>query len=134
MCWKLKLAGLNWIKYIACMGKPREAMDGSERPPPPRAMTVKLKGYGTKIKFIRAHRCLSGKNIYINKDLTKDTHDVLLKIKKDCVEGVAVYIVDGCVLIWPCSIANSRKVYRIVKSDDLKCYGLNKTSPNTVQF
>ena len=90
------------------VGKPREAVDGSERPPPPRAMTVKLKGYGTKIKFIKAHRGLRGKNIYINKDLTKDTHDFLLKIKKDCVEGVAVYIVDGCVLIWPVSRTQER--------------------------
>lgn len=77
------------------VGKPGEAVDGSERPPPPRAITVKLKGYGTKIKFMRAHRGLRGKNIYINKDLTKDTHDFLLQIKKDYVEGVAVYIVDG---------------------------------------
>ena len=90
------------------VGKPREAVEGSERPPPPRPMTVKLKGYDTKIKFIKAHRCLSGKNIYINKDLTKDTHDFLLKIKKDCVEGVAVYIVDGCVLIWPVSRTQER--------------------------
>ena len=90
------------------VGKPREAVDGSERPPPPRAMTVKLKGYGTKIKFIKAHRGLRGKNIYINKDLTKDTHDFLLQIKKDCVEGVAVYIVDGCVLIWPVSRTQER--------------------------
>lgn len=90
------------------LGKPREAVDGSERPPPPRAITVKLKGYGTKIKFMRAHRGLRGKNIYINKDLTKDTHDFLLQIKKDCVEGVAVYIVDGCLLIWPVSRTQER--------------------------
>ena len=90
------------------VGKPREALDGSERPPPPRAMTVKLKGYGTKIKFIKAHRGLRGKNIYINKDLTKDTHNFLLQIKKDCVEGVAVYIVDGFVLIWPVSRTQER--------------------------
>ena len=43
------------------VGKPREAVDGSERPPPPRAMTVKLKGYGTKIKFMKAHRGLRRK-------------------------------------------------------------------------
>ena len=71
-------------------------------------MTVKLKGHGTKIKFMTAHRGLRGKNIYINKDLTKDTHDFLLQIKKDCVEGVAVYIVDGCVLIWPVSRTQER--------------------------
>ena len=90
------------------VGKPREAVDGSERPPSPRAKTVKLKGYGTKIKFIKAHRGLRGKNIYINKDLTKDTHNFRLQIKKDCVEGVAVYIVDGFVLIWPVSRTQER--------------------------
>ena len=90
------------------VGKPREVVEGSERPPPPRTMIVKLKGYGTKSKFMKAGRGLRGKNIYINKDLTKDTHDFLLQIKTDCVEGVAVYIVDGCVLIWRVSRIQER--------------------------
>ena len=79
---------------------------------------------------MKARRGLRGKNIYINEDLTKDNHDFLLQTKKDCGFGVAVYTVDGCVLA---RCANSRKVYRIVKSDDLKRFGLEKKAPNTVQ-
>lgn len=40
-----------------CVGKPREAEVGSENSPP-RAMIVKLSGYGTKVKFMRARRGL----------------------------------------------------------------------------
>ena len=69
------------------VGKPREAVDGSERPPPPRAITVKLKGYGTKIKFMRAHRGLRGKNIYINKDLTKTPMTSFYKLRRIASKG-----------------------------------------------
>ena len=40
-----------------CVGKPREAEVGSENSPP-RAMILKLSGYGTKVKFMRARRGL----------------------------------------------------------------------------
>ena len=41
------------------VGKPREAEAGSENSPP-RAMIVKLSGYGTKVKFMKARRVLRG--------------------------------------------------------------------------
>ena len=108
----------------------REAVDSSERLPPPRAMIVKLSSYGTRIKAMRARHGLRGKNIYINEHLTKFNHDFRLQFKKDCPEGVAVYTVDECVLA---RCASLRKVYRIARYDDLKSYGLNKKVPNTVQ-
>ena len=80
---------------------------------------------------MKACRGLGGEGIYINEDLTKENHDFLLQIKKDCAEGVAVYIVDGSVLA---RCANSRNVYRIVESDGLERYCLNKEALNTVQF
>ena len=75
------------------VGKPRESVDVSERTPPPR----ELKSHGTKSKFMKARRGLRGKNIYTDKDFTKDNHDFLLQIKKDCAKGIAVYPADGCV-------------------------------------
>ena len=33
-----------------------------------------------------ACRGLGGESIYINEDLTKENHDFLLQIKKDCAE------------------------------------------------
>ena len=59
------------------VGKPREAEVGSENSPPG-AMIVKLSGYSTKVKFMKAPRGLRGKEIYINEDLTKVNHDFLL--------------------------------------------------------
>ena len=41
------------------VGKPREAEAGSKNSPP-RAMTVKLSGYGTKVKFMKVRRGLRG--------------------------------------------------------------------------
>ena len=81
------------LDRVQRVGKSRESVDGSERTPPPR----ELKSYGTKIKFMKARRGLRGKNIYIDEDLTKDNHDFLLQIKKDCAKGIAVYTADGCV-------------------------------------
>ena len=54
----------------------------------PRAMIVKLSGYFTKLKFMRAKRNLSGKRIYINEDLTKINHRLLLNVKELCSQGV----------------------------------------------
>ena len=82
------------------------------------------------IEYI-ACRGLGGESIYINEDLTKENHDFVLQIKKDCAEGVAVCIVDRCVLA---RCAKSRKFYRIVKSDGLERYCLSKEALNTVQF
>ena len=79
--------GRDEVDRVHRVGKPREAVDGGVRPPPPRAMIVKLKSYGTKIKFMKARRSLRGKNIYINEDLTKDNHDFLLQIKKTAPKG-----------------------------------------------
>ena len=78
--------------------KPREAEVGSENSPP-RAMIVKLSGYGTNVKFMKARRGLRGKQIYINEDLTKVNYDFLLQVKKSCIDGVAVYNVDGNVMV-----------------------------------
>ena len=41
------------------VGKPREAEAGSKNSPP-RAMIVKLSGYGTKVKFMKVRRGLRG--------------------------------------------------------------------------
>lgn len=92
---------------------------------PPRAMIVKLSGYGTKVKFMKARRGLRGKQIYINEDLTKLNHDFLLRVKKSCVDGVAVYNVDGNVMA-KCS--TTKRVYRIDKIDDLKSHGFFQNS------
>ena len=53
--------GRDELDRVHRVGKPSEAVDGSERPPPPRAMIDKLKGCGTKIKFLKARRGLREK-------------------------------------------------------------------------
>lgn len=121
--------GRDEIDRAHRLGKPREAVVGGENPPP-RAMIVKLSGYGTKLKFMKARRSLRGKQIYINEDLTKAYHDFLLRVKNCCVDGVAVYIVDGNVMA-RCS--TTERVYRIDKIYDLKRHGFFKTAPNTAQ-
>jgi hypothetical protein len=88
--------------------------------PQPRAMIVKLNGYFTKLKFMRAKRNLSGKRIYINEDLTKINHRLLLNVKELCSPGVKVYSVDGTVVA-----RKQGRVYRIKSIDDLVKYGLN---------
>ena len=112
------------------MGNPRKAeVDNGNSPPG--AMIVILSGYGTKLKFMKARRGLRGKQIYINEDLTKVNHDFLLRVKKSCIDGVAVYTVDGNVMA-RCSTA--KRVYRIDRIDDLKSHGFFfKTAPNTAQ-
>ena len=104
--------------------KPREAEVGSGNSPT-RAMIVKLCGYGTKLKFMKARWGLRSKQIYINEDLTKVNHDFLLRVKKSCIDGVAVYTVDGNVMA-RCS--TTKRVYRIDKIDDLKSHGFFQNS------
>ena len=53
------------------------------------------------------------------------------KLRKIALKGVAVCIIDRCV---SARCANSRKFYRIVKSDGLEHYCLSKEALNTVQF
>ena len=50
---------MKWEKVERII-KAREAEVGSENSPP-RAMIVKLSGYGTKVKFMKARRGLRGK-------------------------------------------------------------------------
>ncbi len=86
----------------------------------PRAIIVKLNGYFTKLKFMRGKRNLSGKRIYINEDLTKINHRLLLNVKELCSPGVKVYSVDGTVVA-----RKQDRVYRIKSIGDLVKYGLN---------
>ncbi|CAB3991401.1 Hypothetical predicted protein [Paramuricea clavata] len=74
----------------------------------PRAILVKLNGYFTKLKFMRGKRNLSCKRIYINEDLTKINHRLLLNVKELCSPGVKVYSVDGTVVA-----RKHDRVYRI---------------------
>ena len=106
--------------------KRREAEVGSENSTP-RAMIVKLSGYGTKVKFMKARKGLRVKQIYINEDLTKVNHDFLVRVKKSCIDGVALYTADGNVMA-RCS--TTKRVYRIDKIDGLKSHGFFKTAPN----
>ena len=100
------------------VGKPKEPRDGQSSPPP-RAMIVKLAGHSAKMKFFRARRKLGPKKIFINEDLTKEDHKLLLHVKKRCPEGVSVYSVDGSIMA-----RTSDRVYRIKRMEDLEKYGL----------
>ena len=100
------------------VGKPKEPRD-CQTLPPPRAMIVKLAGYSTKMKFFRARRKLGPKKIFINEDLTKENHKLLLHVKKTCPEGVSVYSVDGSIMA-----RTLDRVYRIKRKEDLEKYGL----------
>ena len=71
------------------------------------------------MNFFRARRKLGPKNIFINEDLTKENHKLLLHVKKTCPEGVSVYSVDGSIMA-----RTSDRVYRIKRKEDLKKYGL----------
>jgi len=121
--------GMDELGRAHRVGKPREAKVGSENSPP-LATIVKLSAYGTKVKFIKARWDLRGKEIYINEDLTKVNHDFLLWVKKSCIDGVAVYIVDGNVMA-RCS--TTKRVYCIDKIDDFKSNGCFKTALNKAQ-
>ena len=100
------------------VGKPKDSRDGQTLPPP-HAMIVKLAGYSAKMKFFRARRKLGPKKIFINEDLTKENHKLLLHVKKQCPEGVSVYSVDGTIMV-----RTSDRVYRIKRKEDLEKYGL----------
>ena len=80
---------------------------------------IKLNGYFTKLKFMRAKINLSDKRIYINEDLTKINHRLLLNVKELCSQGVKVYSVDGTVVA-----IKQDPVYRMKSIDDLVKYGL----------
>ena len=72
--------------------KPRE-VEASSKKPSPSIMTVKLSGYGTKMKFMKAREDLRGEQIYRNEDLAKANHDFPLQVKKSCADRVAIYTV-----------------------------------------
>ena len=111
------------------VGRPKESQDGDEHATL-RAMIVKLAGHGTKMKIMKACRRLRGKNIFTNEDLTKINHEHLLYVKKNCIEGVAVYTSDGIVMARS-SITN--RTYRIMKKDDLNKFNLFKVAPQEPQ-
>jgi len=100
------------------VGKLKEPRDG-QTSPEPRAMIVKLAGHSAKMKFFRARPKLGPKKIFINEDLTKENHKLLLHVKKRCPEGVSVYSVDGSIMA-----RTSDRVYRIKRMEDLEKYGL----------
>ena len=100
------------------VGKPKKSRDG-QTSPPPRAMIVKLAGHSVKMKFFRARRKLGPKRIFINEDLTKENHKLLLYVKKRCPEGVSVYSVDGSIMA-----RTSDRVYRIKRKEDLEKFAL----------
>ena len=100
------------------VGKPKKSRDG-QTSPPPRAMIVKLAGHSVKMKFFRARRKLGPKRIFINEDLTKENHKLLLYVKKRCPEGVSVYSVDGSIMA-----RTSDRVYRIQRKEDLEKFAL----------
>lgn len=69
---------------------------------------------------MKARRNLGGKKIYINEDLTKMNHQLLLHVKKSCSHDVKVYSVDGTVIA-----RTPDRVYRIKKTEDLVKDGLS---------
>ena len=100
------------------IGKPKKSRDG-QTSPPPRTMIVKLAGYSTKMKFFRARRKLGPKKMFINEDLTKENHKLLLHVKTYCREGVSVYTVGGSIIA-----RSSDRVYRVKRKEDLEKFGL----------
>ena len=100
------------------VGRQKDARQG-QTSPPPCAMIVKLAAHRTKMKFMKARRNLAPKKIFINEDLTKANHKLLLYVKKHVPEGVSVYSVDGTIMA-----RSSDRVYRIHRRDDLVKFGL----------
>lgn len=108
------------------VGKPKVAEEGSVDPPAPRAIILKLNGHETKMKFMKSRQGLRGKRIFINEDLTKPNHELLLYAKDNRVEGVVVYSIDGTVMA---RSPTTNRVYRIKKKEDLVRYGLLNSAP-----
>ncbi|CAB4028541.1 Hypothetical predicted protein [Paramuricea clavata] len=100
------------------VGQLKQVSSGQPKPAP-RAMIVKLICYTTKMKFMKARRNLRGRQIYINEDLTKSNHQLLLYTKANCSSDVKIYSVDGTVVA-----RTDRRVYRIKHKEDLVKYGL----------
>ena len=86
-------------------------------------MIVNLAGYSTKMKFMRARRNLGGKKVFVNEDLTKINHKLMMHIKEQCPEGVSVFTVDGTVRVW-----SFNGVFRVTKSEDLAKYRLTEVA------
>lgn len=93
-------------------------------------MIVKVTDYGIKMKIMKARRILNVKNIFINEDLTKINHELLLYVRKNCIEGVTVYSVDGIVMA---RSSNTGRTYRILKKEDLVKCDLFKAAPEETQ-
>jgi hypothetical protein len=72
-----------------------------------------------KMKFMKARRNLSDKQIYINEDLTKSNHQLVLYTKANCLSEVKVYSVNGTVVA-----RTDHRVYHIKHKEDLVKCGL----------